>query len=347
MDFEPQFLSTVAGSFPHTEALPLCETLVEALDIPAWPQLPRRSFLENMYVQFSAPLPGIVLDSISEKIRFDTTGEMSELLLPFYERYLADDLEAFVLPPEYASGFYAFLEVLHAANGEWAKGQVTGPVSFGLTVTDQDLRASLYHEQLQDVIVKNAAMNARWQARRLLEARPRVLICVDEPYMASFGSAYVSLERQAVIAMLDEVFEAIHQEGALAAVHCCANTDWSLLLETSVDIINPDAFGYLQALALYPVEIDAFLGRGGTFAWGIVPNSEAILHATPADLVDLLQAGIATMLEKGRARNLPHLEKLTTAGIISPSCGLGASTVEISDRVLAMLPRVSQALRPS
>jgi len=30
-------------------------------DIPAWPQLPKRTFLENMYAQYSEGFPGIVI----------------------------------------------------------------------------------------------------------------------------------------------------------------------------------------------------------------------------------------------------------------------------------------------
>ncbi len=338
------FPSTVVGSFPHIDARPLCETLVGMLDIPAWPQLPRRSFLENMYVQFSAPLPCIHLDPAAGKIHFDTTGDLSEALIPFYERYLAEDIDAFALPPEYAAGFNTMLEVLRDRPGEWVKGQVTGPISFGLTVTDQDLRASLYHEALLDVIVKNLAMNARWQVRELRKVRPNVMLSVDEPYLASFGSAFVSLEREDVIRMLEEIFAAIHQEGALAAIHCCANTDWSLLLATNVDVLNPDAYGYMQQLTLYPEEIDAFLERGGLFAWGIVPNNEEIEQATPESLVSILHQGMEAILDKAHARGLRHMGKLTTNGLITPSCGLGSATVEISDRALEMLPLVSQTL---
>src|SRR5450756_1879290 len=134
-------------------------------------------------------------------------------------------------------------------SGEWLKGHVTGPISFGLTVTDQDLRSSLYNDLLADTIVKNMALNARWQIRQLRSVRDNVIMFVDEPYLAAFGSAFISLSREQVIALLDEVFEAIHLEGALAGVHCCANTDWSVLLATQVDILNLDAYGYLENLA--------------------------------------------------------------------------------------------------
>ena len=164
---------------------------------------------------------------------FDTTADLSGPLEAFYERYLADDVDAFALQAEDAAGFYAMLDALRSAPArEWVKGQVTGPISFGLTVTDQALRSSLYDDMLADAIVKNVAMNARWQVRQLKQVGSNVIMFVDEPYMASFGSAFISLSREQAIAMLDEVFAAIHAEDALAGVHCCANTDWSVLLAT-------------------------------------------------------------------------------------------------------------------
>jgi hypothetical protein len=339
MDFNPNFLTTHVGSMPHIKLDGLCRQLVNALDIPAWPQMTRRVFRESMYIQYSAGLPGLVVDTAGEKIFFDTTKDLTPDLETFYERYLADDVEAFPLAQEDAAGFYGMLEALRATpGGEWCKGQIVGPISFGLTITDQNLRASLYNETLTDVIIKNMAMKARWQVRQLHTVRPRVLMCVDEPYMASFGSAYISLNRERAIAMLDEIFAAIHQEGALAGVHCCANTDWSVLLGTSVDFLNLDAYGYLQNLALYPNELRAFLDRGGIIAWGLVPNSEEIGNTTPPQLAERLWRGLEALAANAKTRGVTLCaEEFAARSLITPACGLGSTTVEIAGRVLESL----------
>jgi methionine synthase II (cobalamin-independent) len=345
MQLPTAFMTTVVGSFPHVQLGGLCERLVSEMDIPVWPQLPQRSFLENMYVQFTYTLPRIVVDQETHKITIDTRGDLSEALLPFYERYLADDVDAFALPVEYAVGFPAMLEVLRSTTGEWVKGQVTGPISLGLTITDQDLRPSLYNDLTADVFTKNAAMNARWQIRKLREVRSKVIISVDEPYMASYGSAYVSLNRPDVVARLDEVFAAIHEEGAFAGVHCCANTDWSVLLETSVDILNVDAFAYLENLALYPDELSAFLERGGVVAWGIVPNDDKIYTLSAAHLAQQLMRGFELIRERASARGVHFSESLVAQSIVTTSCGLGPATVEISDMALDKLTETAHILR--
>ena len=346
MPFTPNYLTTHLGSIPHTESVDICDRLINMLDIPAWPQMSRRTFRENMYVQFSASLPAIVTDETRQKVYFDTHGDISSYLEVFYQHYLNNDLDAFALKPAYASGFFSMLEALRRIPGQWAKGQVTGPISFGLTVTDQDLRASLYNEQLADAIVKNTALIARWQVRQLRTVRSNVILFVDEPYMASFGSAFISLTRGQVIDMLNEVFDAIHAEGGLAGVHCCANTDWSVLLATKVDILNLDAYGYIENLALYPTELRAFLDRGGVIAWGIVPNNKEIYDITPEGLAYRLNSGFTLIHDKAQSRGVRILpEEFDTCSMIAPSCGLGPTTTEIADRVFEVVMKTGVILR--
>jgi methionine synthase II (cobalamin-independent) len=347
MKLTGQFQTTAVGSFPHKEGVAISERLAALIDIPCWPQLPRRDFRESMYIQYSAGLPAIKIDQVNEKITFDTTGDLSDDLERFYSHYLADDLDAFALLPEYAVGFFDMLEVLESTSGDWAKGQVTGPISFGLTVTDQDLRASLYNDLLADAIVKNMACNARWQIQQLKTVRPNALMFVDEPYMAAFGSAFISLGREQAVTILNEVFAAIHQEDALAGVHCCANTDWSLLLATSVDVLNLDAYGYLDNLALYPAELRSFLDRGGLIAWGIVPNNGDIMSQTAETLARRLRQGLTLVADKAQARGIEiTAEELGAQSLITTSCGLGPATVPIAERAMETLARMGSLLQP-
>jgi len=340
------FLTTHVGSVPYPSSNGLSEKLANLLDVPAWPQLPHRSFRENMYVQYSPTLLAIFEDAVQEKIFFDTKRDITDSLEEFYTPVLAEDIDFFALKPEYANGFFAMLETLQNTKGEWAKGQVTGPVSFGLTVTDQDLRAGLYVEMLDDVIVKNTAMNARWQIRQLKSVRPNVILFLDEPYLAAFGSAFISLSREQVIAYLDEVFDAIHIEGALAGVHCCANTDWGVLLGTKVDILNLDAYGFIENLALYPAELREFIDRGGTICWGIVPNHEQIFNETPQGLAQRLRNGIELIVQKAAGRGVTiQADEFANRSLIAPACGLGSTTVEVADRVFEVLAETGDILK--
>jgi len=343
---EFQFLTTHVGSVPYPDAMDLTEKLNTLLDVPAWPQLSRRSFRENMYVQYSPLLPSIHEDAEQEKVYFETEGDITDALEAFYTPILEDDVDAYALRPDYANGFFAMLETLRNSEGDWAKGQVTGPISFGLTVTDQDLRASLYNEMLTDAIIKNAAMNARWQIRQLKSVRPNVILFLDEPYMAAFGSAFIRLSREQVIAYLDEVFDSIHAEGGVAGIHCCANTDWSVLLATKVDILNLDAYGFIENLALYPAELREYLDRGGNICWGLVPNNEQIFNESAQGLAERLRNGIQLIVEKAALRGVSiKAEEFTSRSLIAPACGLGSTSVDVANRVFEMLAETGDILK--
>jgi hypothetical protein len=127
------------------------------------------------------------------------------------------------------------------------KGQVTGPITFCTGVKDQDGRAIFYNEGLRDAAVKLLALNARWQIRTLSGPQRPVIVFIDEPALAGFGSSeMISISKEEILACLTEVVDAIHADGGLAGIHVCANTDWSLVLESGADIVNFDAYAYFD-----------------------------------------------------------------------------------------------------
>ena len=130
--------------------------------------------------------------------------------------------------------------------------------------------------------------------------------------------------------------------GGLKGVHCCGNTDWSVLLDTSVDIISFDAYNYAQSLSLYPAEIKKFLDRGGTIAWGIVPNEEeALARESAASLQDRLEEAMAPF-----TRQDIRFKQLIAQGLLTPSCGLGSiATEEATARALELLTELSIKIR--
>jgi methionine synthase II (cobalamin-independent) len=219
------------------------------------------------------------------------------------------------------------------------KGSVTGPISWGLTVTDQDKRAILYDDTLADAVAKHLRLKAAWQERELRKLSDTTIIFVDEPYMSAYGSAFFSIERDLVVRLLTETMAGI--EG-LIGIHCCGNTDWSLLLETPAHVLNFDAYAYAESVALYPDAVRAFLRRGGLLAWGIVPAEDeaAILCETAASLTDRLLTGMDLLVKKG----IP-LDHLLEACLVSPSCGLRGRSEATSVRALQLAVGVTDELR--
>lgn len=323
------------GSLPHQNAEAACSLVKACLHhLPAWPQLPRRSFLENMYAQFSRGFPGAVIQE--ERLYIDRS-QLEASLERLYASYLESRLEDYALVPDYAAGFYAFFrDGKQPVRG--VKGQVTGPISWGLTVTDTKRRSLLYDEVLSDAAAKHLRLQAQWQERELRRHYGQTIIFVDEPYLSALGSAFVSLPRERVIILLEEVFQGL---AGLKGVHCCGNTDWSLLLATSVDILSLDAYHYAEPLSLYPQEVKAFLKRGGAIAWGIVPNEEeALARETVASLLSRLREAMGRLVKKGVSQSL-----LARQCLITPSCGLAPLSLQGAQRALELTAQVSQEFR--
>lgn len=334
--FKPQLLPMTVGSLPHTEAEVACDLIrTHFAELPGWPQLPKRSFLENMYVQFSKGFPGIVVEE--NRIYVDRSKDLSADLERLYLAYLENNLDAYEVSADYAAGLDLWLQVA-GDSYRAVKGQVTGPVSWGLTVVDQDRRPVLYDEVLADAVAKHLRMKAAWQEARLRRIHPTTIMLVDEPYMSSFGSAYVAVTRDQVLGLLEEVLGALR---GLKGIHCCGNTDWSLVLSASVDILSFDTYEYAESLSLYAGEVRDFLQRGGIIAWGVVPRDvEKLADETTESLVDRLHQAMQLLVSKGIA-----LDDLLGASLVSPCCGLGTLSLEDAERALALTAGVSREMR--
>jgi len=330
-------LPTIIGSMPHTDPSEACSQITHYLkDLPAWPQLPKRSFLENMYVQFSQGFPGAVVEE--DKIYIDRSQDLDKPLEKLYAAYLENNVDKYPISPDYAAGLHSFLALTNLSPLA-VKGQVTGPVSWGLTVTDDERKSIIYDEALADAAAKLLRLKAGWQEKALSQLSRNTVIFVDEPYMSSFGSAFFALSREKVVSLLEEVFSGI---GGLKGVHCCGNTDWSVLLSTSVDILSFDAYNYAQSLSLYPSEVKKFLDSQGTIAWGIIPNDEeSLAKESASSLKDRLEEAMAPFTRKGI-----RFKQLIQQGLLTPSCGLARlATEEAAAQALELLSELSAKIR--
>lgn len=336
--FKPRWLPTMIGSMPFSDVREAWNVILAYFpEIPAWPQLPQRSFLENMYVQFSERFPGVVLQG--ERVYVDRDHDLNSPLERLYIAYLQGDLGYGALSQDYARGLAYLLEgrAPFMQPAEAIKGQVTGPISWGLAVTDRNRRPILYDEVLAEALAHHLHLKAAWQEQALRRFCERTIIFVDEPYMSSFGSAFVSVGREQVLEMLEEVFAGI---SGLKGVHCCGNTDWSILLSTSVDILSLDAYKYAESLALYPEEVKKFLEREGIIAWGIAPTGPPATTETVESLVARLEDAIDMLAAKGVPKEL-----LLQSGLITPSCGTGSLSPDLAERAFYLAAGVSSAMR--
>ncbi|MGC2111206.1 MAG: hypothetical protein WA655_16950 [Candidatus Korobacteraceae bacterium] len=346
MSVEPCCLATAIGSLPHKDAKQAVQVVLRSIpNAPIWPQLPANGLNEQMEIQYSEGIPRVVIDREKGRMYFDTTGDTSADLAEFYEKYCAEDFEAFRITPEFSKGIYALEEALKAAGGTrpFVKVQTTGPLSVGLSIVDEKKRAIFYNPEFVDVVVKAMAMKCRWQIQKFKPYAQNIICFVDEPILSAFGSStYVSVTRDDTVAKLGEVIEAVHAEGALAGVHCCGNTEWPILIDANVDIINFDAFDYGHTILLYPEQMKTYLKAGKCLAFGIVPTNSAKIQAAT---VDSLKAKFCELVGDLAKATGVDTQLILRQAFVTPSCGTGSLPVSDAELVFKTLQELSTRLR--
>lgn len=349
---QTKFLSTAIGSMPYDDPKHAVGVSFKSLDAPIWPQLGAFGLLEQMEIQYSEGVPCVVIDKEKGRMYFDTAGDTSEEMASFYETYAAamdpdegdGDCSALAIGEDYSHGLHETLRYLKA-NGKkvpWVKVQTTGPCSVALTITDENKRAIYYNEEFRDIVIKAMAMKCRWQIQEFKPFAENIICFIDEPILSAFGSStYVSVQRDDVVNALAEVIDAVHADGGLAGIHCCGNTEWSILVDAGVDMINFDAFGYGHTIVMYADHVKKHLERGGMLAWGIVPTSAQVMLEDCESLEKVMEKTMDDLAAK------TGLDKKVIAAqaLITPSCGTGSLNVSEADKVFALVDEFSKYMK--
>ncbi|MCK5426451.1 MAG: methionine synthase, partial [Thermodesulfovibrionia bacterium] len=233
------FSTTGIGSFPHTDPVEVCRIILDSVDIPFWPQLPHRSFLEFMVPQYSEGFPFVAIEG--ENIRLQTPSDQS--LASFYEAIERGN--GFPISQGYAAGLYAFIDILKRRNHTLpaVKGHVTGPLTFTLSITDTQKRPIYFDEEMRQLSLELLKGKAHWQIKTLSPYADNVVLFIDEPILSALGtSSYIGVNPDEASRLLSDLVAHIKASGSLAGIHCCSKTDWSLVLSSGLDILNFDAY---------------------------------------------------------------------------------------------------------
>ncbi len=258
-------LTTAMAVMPHTDINRALEMAL-SLDVPFWPQLPRYSYYEDMYVQASEHFPGIILDVEKRTLRFSIekfTNELEEAMAHFEEP------EYFDISETYSEVYHRFLK-LDLANRPAIRGQLEGPISFGFNVVDQDNRPILFDDTVRPFIIEFLARRINIQLSKLKKINQNAFMFIDEPGLQFVFSAMSGYGDVAARKDMEIFFSLIERP---RGVHLCGNPDWDFLLGLDLDILSLDVYSNGEIFASYASSIKKFLDRGGILVWGIVPTN--------------------------------------------------------------------------
>ncbi len=292
MPFDGNLITTGMGILPHKD-MERALKLAMSVDIPFWPQLPRMSFFEDMYVQASENFPGIVLEPENLNIWLNTEKFYNEL-----ENALArfSDDDFFRMSPEFSATYHSFLSKDLSAFVS-IRGQLEGPVSFGLKVLNEDKKPIIFSEEVRSILFDFMARRANVQLKELKEKNKNAFMFIDEPGLQYIFSSVSGYTNDMARADFEGFFNQIeHPRG----IHLCGNPDWDFLLNLDIDILSFNAYNCGDIFIKYRSSIKRFLDRGGIIGWGLIPANydefkkeslEGLVHHIEKLWLDLVKVG--------------------------------------------------------
>lgn len=327
--------TTAMAILPHDdieEAL----NLALSLDIPFWPQLPHVGYYEDMYVQAAEHFPGIVLLPQINSIRFDTAKFYEELpeMLAHWE-----ELDYFDISSTYSMVYHRFLN-LDLSGYIAIRGQLEGPVSFGMKILDENDRPLIFNDEVRSVLIDFMARRVQAQLQHLRSKHPRAFIFIDEPGLQFVFSSVSGYTDTMARKDLDRFLAQIERP---RGIHLCGNPDWEFLLKRDLDILSMDIYTNADIFRCYGKQIQKFLERGGVLSWGIVPTGfEAFDRESQDHLMSYLEDLWSSLYSAGIDQ-----QELLAQSQLSPAtcCLINPDREKTVSRAYAWVQELSYRLR--
>ncbi len=332
--FAPNCRTTAMGIMPHRDIDRALEVAL-SLDIPFWPQLPKVSYFEDMYVQALEHFPGIGIDRSLQRISFDLS-RFYEDLPAYFEK--AEIPETFRLTEAFSLVYPRFL-VKDLSGYTAIRGQMISPISLGLKIVDQNRKPILYHDEVREVLFDFIQKKVNRQYRELKEKNPNAFVWVDDPGLELIFTAFSGYNETQATGDLDRFLEGL--EGP-RGIHLCAKPDWDFLLKSKLDILSFDSFNCGSVIVHY-ASLRDFIQRGGVISWGIVPTyTELLERETLASMTERLESFWEDLSKKG-----VDPERVIRQSLLAPAtCNLmNPDREKTVERAFEILKELSSTLR--
>ncbi len=334
---------TGIGSLPFLDEGKACDLVLKYCpDIPYVPQLTKRDPKENMFLQFAESMPSVIEDYKKKQVFYDEGADREKSMAEFYDYISYNCYEHFKISPEYLRAFYPMLEKCSGKDNPFVKVQVTGPVTYLISLTKKDKQSMIFDEEFTEAITLGLAMKGLWQVQEIKKTGKIPILFFDEPSLWGLGSAYLALSDERVSFLISSFIDFIRERenGLIIGLHCCGNTNWRIVLELGIDILSFDSYSFGEKLALYPEEINSFLKRGSFLSFGLVPTAEFKKGITE----DELYVKFLSVLEKFEKEGVSR-EDILKSIVYTPACGMGTMNEEDSKKVFKLTESLAKRIK--
>jgi hypothetical protein len=326
LGFSGDLATTAMGIMPHDdidEALKLAFTM----DIPFWPQLPRVSFREDMYVQAMENFPGVRIDEAGGRLFVDTDSFLEDI--PEYLKKEKDP-DFFRLSAGHSRVYRSFLD-MDLSSYRSIRGQVISPISLSLRIPDENGKPIVYNDEIRSLAFSYIRNKVNVQYEELAQKNGRAFVWIDDPGLEAIFSAMCGYDNLKAKEELTLFFEGVEGPRGL---HLCGRPDWDFLLSLNIEILSFNAYAFGDVFVTYD-RVKEFIENGNIVSWGIVPTLfEEFTREDVEGLGERLTAMWGVLEDKG-------LDRATIArqAILAPAtCNLlnadRTATVENAFRLL-------------
>jgi hypothetical protein len=308
--FLPAGAATAIGSLPHRDAQQAAALVLRCLpELPAAPELPRRSVSETMVSRWAGSIPEVeVMPDGALEVQ---PHEREEPVSP-------------VLDHDRHEGLLAFLD-LAAAQGKplaRVKLQVTGPLTLGVALVDAGMPLGRAFVRAVEAARTWGRLLEREVTQRLPETD--IIIFFDEPALVQWRADDAPIDRETATDLLSAALAA---PACPTGVHVCGAGDVRLALDAGPDIV---------AIDVSEVDLDdafalsRFLEAGGTVAWGAVPTDRPVGESA-APLWKALMEVWCELTKRGC-----DPLRLRDQALVTPACGLAGHGASQAERALRL-----------
>jgi len=264
LGFTGELSTTAMGIMPH-EGVDEALKLALKMDIPFWPQLPKLSFYEDMYVQAMEKFPGVIIDEKHMRIFVDTNKFIEEI-----PKYLEkeDNIETLKISERYSLVYRHFL-TMELSSYRAIRGQIISPVSLTLKIVDENDKPIVYNDEIRALVFSFIQKRLNAQYIELKEKNDKAFVWVDDPGLELIFSAMCGYDNIKAKRELMDFFNGIN---GVRGLHLCGKPDWDFLLSlNNIEIISFNAYAFGDVFVTYD-KVKDFVERGNIISWGIVPT---------------------------------------------------------------------------
>lgn len=272
------------GILPHKNINAVVDIVEKYFpESPFWAQLPNFAPIEGQFLQYLSQIPGIKNDLLKKRHYLDTTSYLYKTrsleILKDYEELSLSVLKKYRPNSVF---FDNFLRIIENNKPEYAKGQIFGPLSIGLLLTDEKGVPVIENGKCMDIIIKALCLQIISQICEMKSVLPSVnpYIFVEEPEISKiFASEKPIYSRKKTLSILKMVAKAIKDNGGIPVFHSNHCMDWSLPIDAGFEVLSFNAESEFVTLLNSNIKLDKYLNAGKKLAWFIMPtDKEELLH---------------------------------------------------------------------